>query len=135
VQLFGSLERSLPTAQRRYEVPVDKAANGFPPVDAGRLQYEWVRRGSNALDARRQRIILSRERVNWVKWTSLFVQAGCVLIAIAIIHSANRAAAAVAMGIFATGLAVSLLLIASHDRPFNGEVSVKPDLLLQVRPQ
>jgi hypothetical protein len=31
-------------------------------------------------------------------------------------------------------LAVSVLLIASHDRPFSGEISVKPDLLLQVRP-
>ena len=29
-------------------------------------------------------------------------------------------------GIFATGVAVSVLLIASHDRPFSGEISVKP---------
>ncbi|MBV8970121.1 MAG: hypothetical protein JO331_13820 [Verrucomicrobia bacterium] len=49
-------------------------------------------------------------------------------------HSDNRARAAIAMGIFATGVAVSVLLIASHDRPFSGEISVKPDPLLQVRP-
>jgi len=30
------------------------------------------------------------------------------------------------MGIFATGVAVSVLLIASHDRPFSGEISVNP---------
>lgn len=42
---------------------------------------------------------------------------------------------AAAMGIFATGVAVSIFLIASHDRPFNGEISVKPDLLLQVMPE
>jgi Protein of unknown function (DUF4239) len=87
-----------------------------------------------ALDARRERIILSRAHVNWIKWTALLVQAACMLIAIAIVHCENRAAAAIAMGIFATGLAVCLLLVASHDRPFSGEISVKPDLLLQVRP-
>ncbi|HET6887603.1 MAG TPA: hypothetical protein VFH87_06735 [Candidatus Udaeobacter sp.] len=62
-------------------------------------------------------------------------QAACALIAIAMVHSDNRAAAAIAMGIFATGVAVCALLIASHDEPFTGEISVKPDVLLQVRPE
>jgi hypothetical protein len=31
-------------------------------------------------------------------------------------------------------VALSLLLIASHDRPFTGEISVKADLLQQARP-
>ena len=39
------------------------------------------------------------------------------------------------MGLFATGVAVSVLLIASHDRPFTGEISVGPDTLLQVLPE
>jgi hypothetical protein len=39
------------------------------------------------------------------------------------------------MGIFATGVAVSILLIASHDRPFSGGVSIRPDLLQQVMPE
>jgi hypothetical protein len=98
-------------------------------------QREIVVGLENAMDARRQRIILSRSSVNWVKWTCLFVQAGCIMVAIAIIHSDNHAAAAVAMVIFATGAAVSVLLIASQDRPFSGEISVKPDVLLQVRPE
>jgi hypothetical protein len=94
-----------------------------------------VRQLENATDARRQRIILSRSSVNWVKWACLFAQAGLTLIAIGIIHSDNRAGGAIAMCIFATGVAVSVLLIASHDRPFSGEISVKPDVLLQVRPE
>ena len=73
--------------------------------------------------------------MNWVKWFCIFAQAGCALIAVAMVHSDNRRAAAIAMGIFATGVAVSVLLIASHDRPFSGEISVKPDVLLQVRPE
>jgi hypothetical protein len=41
----------------------------------------------------------------------------------------------IAMGIFATGIAVSVLLIAAHDRPFTGEISVGPDRLLQLLPK
>jgi hypothetical protein len=35
----------------------------------------------------------------------------------------------------ATGVATAALLIAAHDRPFIGEISVSPDPLLQVMPQ
>ncbi len=48
------------------------------------------------------------------------------MVAIAVVHCDNRAAGAIAIAIFATGAAVSVLLIASHDRPFSGEISVKP---------
>ena len=111
-------------------------ALSLAPNSPGQIaaQREMVTVLENALDARRQRIILSRSTVNWVKWTCLFAQGVCTLILIAIVHSDNRAAAAIAMWIFATGLAVSVLLISSHDRPFSGEISVKPDVLLEVRP-
>jgi hypothetical protein len=49
------------------------------------------------------------------------------------IHCDNRAAAAIAMGISATGVAVSGLLIATHDRLFSGDIHVQPDVLMQVR--
>jgi len=114
-----------------------RLALSLAPKGEGQItaQREIVTGLENAMDARRQRIILSRSSVNWVKWTCLFAQAGCTLIAIAMVHCDNRAAAAIAMGIFATGVAVSVLLIVSHDRPFSGEISVKPDVLLQVRPE
>jgi hypothetical protein len=98
-------------------------------------QREIVSALETAIDARRQRIIVSRSSVNWVKWSALILQAICTLIPIAMVHSDNRGAAAAAMGIFATGVAVSILLIASHNRPFSGEVSVKPDLLQQIMPE
>jgi hypothetical protein len=89
----------------------------------------------NALDARRQCIMVSQSSVNWVKWTTLLLQALCTLVAIAMVHSDNRCAAALAMALFATGVAVSLVLIASHNRPFTGEISVGPGVLLQVIPE
>ena len=65
----------------------------------------------------------------------MFAQAVSALVAIAMVHTDNHAGAAIAMGIFATGVAVCGLLIVSHDRPFTGQISVKPDVLLQVRPE
>src|SRR5262245_921554 len=43
--------------------------------------------------------------------------------------------AAIVMAIFATAIATSMLLIASHTRPFTGAISVGPDALQQVMPQ
>ena len=88
-----------------------------------------------ALDARRQRIIISESRVNLLKWACLFIQAVCALVAIGMVQSDNRLASIIALGIFATGVAVSVLLILAHDRPFTGQVSIKPDPLLQVMPE
>ena len=98
-------------------------------------QREILSAVQNAFDARRQRILVSQSTVNWVKWTALLVQAVCTLLAIAMVHSDNRASAAFAMGLFATGVAVSVVLISSHDRPFTGELSVGPAVLLQVLPE
>lgn len=88
----------------------------------------------NALDARRQRILLSQSEMNWVKWVSLILQAICTLTAIAMVHVDNRTTAAIAMGLFSTAIAVCILLITAHDRPFIGQNSVQPTVLLQVQP-
>ena len=87
-----------------------------------------------ALDARRQRIIVSQSEVDAVKWWCLYLQAVCELLAIAIVHFDNRLASAIASGLFATGVAASVLLIAAHDRPFTGQISVSPSPLLQIVP-
>jgi hypothetical protein len=64
-------------------------------------QREIVTALGNALDARRQRIIISRSEVNFIKWSCLFLQAICALVAIAMVHSDNRLAAMITVGIFA----------------------------------
>ncbi len=85
-----------------------------------------------ALDARRQRIIVSLAEVDFVKWVCLYLQALSVLLAIAMVHAEDRGASAITLGLFATGIAASVLLIAAHDRPFIGQLSVTPDPLLQI---
>ena len=60
------------------------------------------------------------------------VQALCTLVAIAMVHADNRRACAITVTLFATGAALSVLLIAAYSRPFTGEISVTPELLKQV---
>jgi hypothetical protein len=97
-------------------------------------QREIVNSLQAALDARRQRILISQSSLNWVKSAGILVQAICTLFAIAMVHSDNRLTAALAVGLFATAAAVCLVMIVAHNRPFTGEISVRPEALLQIEP-
>jgi hypothetical protein len=97
-------------------------------------QREIISELGSALEARRQRIIISHAEVNSVKWVSLCLQAICELLVIALVHCGNRLASGIAMGLFATGVAASVLLIVAHDRPFTGQISIGPEPLLQIMP-
>ena len=97
-------------------------------------QRELLRSLEDALEGRRQRIIISQVSINWVKWSTLAIQAALLLITIGMIHCEHGDTAAIAMGIFATAVAASALLIASHTRPFTGQISVSANLLREVMP-
>jgi len=111
-------------------------AVGLSPRTEGQraAQREIVDSLQSALDARRQRIIVSESSVNWVKWTGVILVALLTLIAIAFVHCDNRLTAALAMGLFAAAVGVSLMLIAAQERPFSGQFAVRPDVLIQVMP-
>jgi hypothetical protein len=82
-------------------------------------QREIARSLEDALEGRRERVLVSHAEVNAMKWACLIVQAVCALLAIAIVHGDNRLASAIALGSFATGIAASILLIlapALHGR-------------------
>jgi hypothetical protein len=100
----------------------------------GIAQREMTVALDSAFDARRQRILISSS-VSPLKWACLVIQAICVLIAVALSHGDKRAAALIAMGLFATGAAACFLLIGAYDRPFVGQFSIGPDPLLQVMPE
>ena len=77
-------------------------------------------------------LFISESSVGAVKWVGILLQGLCTLVAIAMVHSDNRLTCAIALTLFATGVALSLLLIAAYSRPFTGEISVGPELLKQV---
>ena len=103
-----------------------------PADDSQRAaQAEMVKELHTALDARRQRIVISESALGTVKWLGLLLQGLCTLVAIALVHSDNRLARALTLILFATGIALSVLLIAAYSRPFT---TVGPALLKQVIP-
>jgi hypothetical protein len=114
-----------------------QVALGLPADDPGRVvaQREIVTSLEAALDARRQRIIISQSAVNSAKWAGVIALGILTLIAIACVHCANRRAAAIAMTLWASAVVVSLLMIGVQDRPFAGPYRVQPTPLIQVEPQ
>ena len=111
-------------------------AIGLSPRSEGEkaAQRELIDSLQAALDARRQRIILSESSVNWVKWAGVMLVALLTLIAIAFVHCDNRLTAALAMGLFTAAVAASLVLIAAQQRPFSGPFAVSPAPLVEVTP-
>src|SRR5262245_14347210 len=104
-----------------------------PDDDSQRAaQPEMIRALRAALDARRQRIVISQSSVGAVKWMAILFQAFCTLVAIAMVRSDNRRACAITLTLFASGVALSVLLIAAYSRPFTGDISVGSELLKQV---
>ena len=75
-------------------------AVGLSPRTEGQktAQREIVSSLQSALDARRQRILVSESSVNWVKWSGVILVALLTLVAIAFVHSDNRLTAALAIG-------------------------------------
>jgi uncharacterized membrane protein YhaH (DUF805 family) len=120
-------------------VPLARAqdlALAVRPRDLGQAdaQREMVASLKQALEARRQRIIVSDSGVNGGKWVALLALAIVMLIAIACVHSANRRTALLALSLFATAVAVLLVMLVAQDQPFSGHLGQKPDLLEQVIP-
>ena len=91
-------------------------------------QREMVVALETALDARRERIIVSESRVNWAKWTGVVLLAALILLTIALVHSERRATTVFANGIFASAVAVCL----ADDR-VSGQAVCRP-LRRQARP-
>jgi hypothetical protein len=112
-------------------------ALGFHAQGTGQemAQRELVSAIRAALDARRQRIVVSESSVNGVKWLGVVALAALTLFAIALVHSGNRTAARIALGLFAVAVAAVITMLASQDQPFSGQLGIDPDVLEQVRPR
>ena len=88
-----------------------------------------------ALDARRQRILLSQVSVSAIKWLVIIVLAALIQVTIAMLHVDSGPATLITMFLFGTAMAVSMLLIMAYDQPFSsGGVRVLPTALQDVMP-
>ena len=103
------------------------------PGDVGpETQRQLVTSIQDALAARRERIFLSQEDINAVKWLGLLSLAALTLAAIGLVHSGNRTTTRLAMGLFAVAVAVVVTMLAAENEPFAGQLGIDPDLLEQV---
>ncbi len=91
----------------------------------------------DALDARRQRILLSQDTLGGIKASVLFLLTGLVMVTIALVHieKRRRGVQILSVAIFATAAAACMLAILVYDRPFGGGgISLSPERLIEVRP-
>jgi hypothetical protein len=88
-----------------------------------------------ALEARRQRIVLSQVSVGAIKWLVIIVLVALIHLTIAMLHVDSPAATLITMFLFGTAVAASMLLIMAYDQPFSsGGVRVLPTALQDVMP-
>jgi hypothetical protein len=86
-----------------------------------------------ALDARRNRIMLSGELIDGVQWGIILVLMILILATVAMGKVESPRASAIAMFIVASASAASLVLLLAYDQPLNaGGFFVKPTLLRDV---
>ncbi len=84
-----------------------------------------------ALDARRNRILLSGASVLPMQWVVIIVLGTLMLVTVAIVHIDRPLAMAVNLFILSTALAVCLMLLLVNDRPFStGGFEIRQDSLV-----
>jgi hypothetical protein len=80
-----------------------------------------------AIEARADRIRLSRAQISPVQWAVIVLLAVLILITIAVVHIGKPAASVLTLFIFSTAMAACLVLLLAYDRPFAaGGISMTP---------
>jgi hypothetical protein len=109
----------------------------FSPVQANQklAQQRALVAIEQALEARRNRVLLSQAEIAPIQWTVILVLAILILVTIALVHIDRGLAMGVTLFIFSTAIAICLVLLAVYDRPFGaGGFTVRPTVLRAVVP-
>jgi hypothetical protein len=112
-----------------------KALLTFVPEQPGQrvAQDHAARAIERALQARRDRIVLSQTAIAPAQWTVIFVLDGLILLTIAMLHVGRHVTTVVNLFIFSTAIAACVVLLIINDRPFSaGGHTVLPTSLREV---
>jgi hypothetical protein len=107
----------------------------FTPAGAGQqlAQERAVIAVQQALEARRNRILLSQATISPIQWTVIFVLDALLLLIIGVVHIDRPVAAGFNMAALSTAIAACLMLLMVNDRPFaSGGVTLQPTALREV---
>jgi hypothetical protein len=86
-----------------------------------------------ALEARRNRILLSKATIAPIQWWVIIARDALVLLTIAMVHVDRRATTAINLFVFSTAIAACLVLLLVDGRPFSaGGATVQPDALREI---
>jgi uncharacterized protein DUF4239 len=86
-----------------------------------------------ALEARRNRVLLSQSEIAPIQWIAIIVIAVLILITLAMVLIEHRLAMAITMFIYSTAIAICLVLLLVYDRPFGaGGFVIRPTVLQAV---
>ena len=110
----------------------------FVPVQPGQqlAQQRAVVALEQALEARRNRIMLSQTVIAPIQWIVIFTLAALVLLTIAMVHIDRPVTIAVNLFVFSSAVAACLALLMINDRPFAaGGNTVEPAALRQISPE
>jgi hypothetical protein len=89
-----------------------------------------------ALQARRNRIVLSQSAISPAQWSVIFVLDALILLTITMIHVGRHVTTVVNLFVFSTAVAACVVLLMINDRPFtSGGITVLPTSLLEVHSQ
>jgi hypothetical protein len=112
-----------------------KAVLTAVPVGSGQqvAQQYAVVAIQRALEARRHRIVLSQATISPMQWSGILVLDALILLTITVVHIDRRPTAVLNLWTFSTAVAICLVLLLVHDRPFAaGGITVQPDALRDV---
>jgi hypothetical protein len=123
---------------RRLPMGLPDAMNAllaFTPAGAGQqvAQQRAVIAVEQALEARRNRILLSEGTLSPLQWVVVFVLDALFLMIIGVVHIDRPVAAAFNLAALSTAVAACLVLLMVNDRPFaSGGVTLQPTALREV---
>jgi len=109
----------------------------FAPIGANQqlTQNHALAAIEDAVEFRRNRVVVSRAEIAPVQWTVIVVLAGMILVTLAAIHINAQLAMAVAMFVFSTSVAMCLVLLMVYDRPFGlGGFTLPPTAYQEAMP-
>jgi hypothetical protein len=109
----------------------------FAPANPGQhvAQERTEAAIERVLEARRDRIVLSQATIAPIQWIVILILTTLVLLVISMVHIEWPVTVAVNLLIFATAVAVCLILLMVNDRPFaHGGAALDLRVLRQVNP-
>jgi hypothetical protein len=109
----------------------------FTPVQSNQqlAQQRALVAIEQALEARRNRVLLSQADIATIQWTVIIGLAVLILITMAMVLIEERLAMAITMFIYSTGIAACLVLLMVYDRPFGiGGFVIQPTVLRDIMP-